>query len=304
MADRAAHVTMLQRSPSYVLSLPAEDPFAEAVRRRLPPERAYPIVRWKNVVVTTLFFELSRRAPGLVRRLIRRQVEAELDGSHPADPHFAPTYDPWDQRVCLVPDGDLFAAVRSGRASVVTDRIETFTERGIRLASGDELEADVVVTATGLNLLALGGMRLEVDGEPVRLPEKLGYKGMMLSDVPNFVMTLGYTNASWTLKADLTSAWLCRLLNHMAECGAVQATPRNREPDQPTAPFIDLQSGYVQRSIHEYPRQGAKPPWRLHQNYARDLLMLRRGPLEDGALELRGPVTTDEFRPAAASALT
>ncbi len=289
LAERAEHVTMLQRSPSYIVSLPGRDPVADLLRDRLPAKLAYSLLRWKNVTVTTLFYQLSRRFPRLVKALIRKGVESRLPPGHDVDPHFTPRYDPWDQRVCLVPDDDLFDALRSGRASIVTDEIETFTERGVRLASGAELEADLIVTATGLNMLALGGTRLAVDGREVELSETLGYKGMMLSDVPNMAVVIGYTNASWTLKCDLTCQYICRLLNHMDEHGYRQCTPRNRDPSLPTRPFVDLKSGYVQRSIDQFPRQGLTAPWRLYQNYLRDTIMLRFGPLEDDAMELRSP---------------
>jgi cation diffusion facilitator CzcD-associated flavoprotein CzcO len=285
MAEAAEHVTMLQRSPSYVLSLPGRDPIADVLRRFLPAKVAYPIVRCKNVAITTLFFQLSRRLPKVVKALIRKGVEKQLPPGYDVGTHFTPRYDPWDQRVCLVPDGDLFKSIRRGAASIVTDRIDTFTENGLRLASGAELEADVVVTATGLNMLALGGMQLVVDGREIVLPETLGYKGMMLSDVPNLAIALGYTNASWTLKCDLTCEYVCRLLNHMDQHGHRQVTPRNRDASMATEPFIDLKAGYVQRSIDQFPRQGLKAPWRLHQNYARDTATLRFGALDDGALE-------------------
>jgi monooxygenase len=294
LAEQAEHVTMLQRSPSYILSLPGEDPIARRVRRALPPKLAYSVVRWKNVALTTLFFQLSRRAPRIAKAMIRKGVEKELPPGYDIDTHFTPRYDPWDQRVCLVPDGDLFAAIRAGRASMVTDRIDTFTERGLRLESGRELEADVVITATGLNLLALGGLRIAVDGEDVELPDKVGYKGMMLSDVPNLAVAMGYTNASWTLKCDLTCAYVCRLLNHMDRHGHRQVTPRIREASLPTQPFIDLQAGYVQRSIDLFPRQGIKAPWRLYQNYLRDILLLQYGALEDDALEFSAGAAAPE----------
>ena len=302
MAGRAAHVTQLQRSPSYVVTLPSEDPVAEYLRKRFPVKWAYHVVRWKNVLSQVAFFQLSRRAPRVVKRVIRLDQQRRLPKGFAIDPHFTPTYEPWDERVCLVPDGDLFAALSGGSASIVTDRIDTFTETGIRLVSGDELDADVVVTATGLNMLLIGGIELEVDGEPVRLPEKLGYKGMMLSDVPNFAMAVGYTNASWTLKADLTCAYVCRLLNHMAEHGLAQVTPRNHDPDVATVPFIDLQSGYVRRAIDRFPKQGTEWPWRLHQNYLRDTVLLRRGTLDDGALEFRrAPVPASDAVPPLAA---
>ena len=289
MADRAAHVTMLQRSPSYVVSLPGIDPIAGALRKRLPAERAYAIVRWKNVLVTTAFFQLCRRAPKLMRRVIRRGVARALPPGFDVDTHFNPAYDPWDQRVCLVPDGDLFEALSSGRASIVTDRIASFTETGVELASGAALEADIVVTATGLNLLALGGMDLAVDGEPVALADRLGYKGMMLSDVPNLALVVGYTNASWTLKADLTCDYVCRLLRYMDEHGHRQVTPRNHDPALETRPFIDLRSGYVTRALDRFPKQGVRAPWRLYQNYIRDIRMLRHGAIADDVLEFTAP---------------
>jgi cation diffusion facilitator CzcD-associated flavoprotein CzcO len=287
----AAHVTMLQRSPSYIISLPGEDPIAARLRQLLPERLAYGVVRWKNVLLTLASFQLSRRRPRLVKRLVRRGVERQLPAGYDIDTHFKPRYDPWDQRLCLVPDGDLFAAISAGRASVVTDRIETFTERGLRLESGAELEADVIVTATGLNLLALGGAQLAVDGRDVRLPQTMGYKGMMLSGVPNMAMVLGYTNASWTLKCDLTCKYVCRLLNHMGRHGYLQCVPE-RDPQVAEEPFIDFSSGYVLRSIDDFPKQGSEAPWQLHQNYALDMLQLRFSAIEDGALRFsgRGPV--------------
>jgi cation diffusion facilitator CzcD-associated flavoprotein CzcO len=288
LAERAAHVTMLQRSPSYVVTLPARDPLAELLRRALPARFAYPVVRWKNVLLMTGFFQLSRRAPEFVRGLIRRGVARQLPAGYDVDTHFNPRYNPWDQRLCLVPDGDLFETVVDGRASIVTDRIATFTEGGLRLESGAELEADLIVTATGLNLLMLGGIELAVDGEEVVPARTVGYKGMMLSEVPNLAVALGYTNASWTLKCDLVARYVCRLLNHMDERGYDVCTPRGPDPSLPTDPFIDLTSGYVLRSIDSLPRQGPRTPWRLHQNYARDVLMLRYGGVEDEGIEFSG----------------
>jgi monooxygenase len=285
MADDAQHVTMLQRSPTYIVALPDEDPIAKFARRVLPAKAAYALTRWKNVLLTLASFQLSRRRPALMKALIRKGVERQLPRGYDIDTHFKPTYNPWDQRMCLVPNGDLFKALRDGTASVVTDRIETFTETGLKLASGAELEADVVVTATGLNLLALGGMQIAVDGQEIALPDTMGYKGMMLSGVPNLAISLGYTNASWTLKCDLTCEYVCRLLNHMDEHRYARCTPTNRDPSVTPEPFIDFSSGYVQRSIDKFPKQGSKAPWRLHQNYPRDIVALRFGTLEDGALE-------------------
>jgi cation diffusion facilitator CzcD-associated flavoprotein CzcO len=284
LAERAAHVTMLQRSPSYVVSLPGEDPAAKLLRRLLGAKAAYSIVRWKNVLVTMLVFQLSRRRPGFVRKLVRRGVERRLPAGYDIDTHFKPSYDPWDQRMCLVPNGDLFEAISAERASVVTDQIDTFTERGIRLRSGAELDADLIITATGLNLLALGGMQLAVDGSEVDVSETMSYKGMMLSGVPNLAIAFGYTNASWTLKADLTCAYVCRLLNHMDQHRYVQCTPSNDDPSIEEQPFIDFSSSYVQRSIEQFPKQGSKAPWRLYQNYALDILALKFGAVEDDAM--------------------
>ena len=285
MAERAAHVTMLQRSPTYIASLPAEDGIANSLRRYLPDRAAYAIVRLKNVLRQALFFQLSRRRPDLVKRLIRKGVERSLPPGYDVDKHFKPRYNPWDQRMCLVPDGDLFRTISDGSASVVTDRIASFNERGIELESGEELEADVVVTATGLNLLFLGGMRLVVDGEEVDVPGKMAYKGMMLNGVPNCAFTVGYTNASWTLKADLTSEYVCRLLNHMDAHGYRRCAPEITDPSVTEQPLLDFTSGYVQRSLDRFPKQGSKEPWKLRQNYALDIRMIRRGPIDDGAMQ-------------------
>lgn len=295
MAERAAHVTMLQRSPSYVLSLPGGDPLADVLRSVLPSRIAYALVRAKNVLLATLLFGFSRRAPRLMRRLLRRGVEQRLPAGYDVDTHFNPSYEPWDQRLCLVPDGDLFSAISAGDASVVTDRIETFTESGLRLESGAELDADIVVTATGLNLLLLGGIQLSVDGREVDPSEAVGYKGMMLGGVPNMAFTVGYTNASWTLKGDLVAGYVCRLLNHMQALGYGQCTPRTPDPSMPRMPFLDLAAGYVQRSLAELPKQGPEPPWRLHQNYLRDILLLKRGSFEDEVIDFAA-------RPAAPAA--
>ncbi|TDC81563.1 NAD(P)/FAD-dependent oxidoreductase [Micromonospora sp. KC606] len=280
MARRAAHVTMLQRSPTYVIALPSRDVVADALRRWLPSTAAHPLLRWKNVLLGTVNFQLSRRAPSLVRALLRRAAKGRLPAGYDVDRHFSPRYDPWDQRLCVAPDGDLFEAVRVGRASVVTDTIDTFTEHGVRLASGEELPADVVVTATGLNLLALGGMSVAVDGVDIDLARTVAYKGMMLSGVPNLALTIGYTNASWTLKADLVATYVCRLLRHLDATGHQIVTPVAPR-DGGLAPLIDLTSGYVLRSVDVLPRQGVRAPWRLHQNYPRDVLLMRHGRLVD-----------------------
>jgi len=285
MAEKAAHVTMLQRSPTYIASLPAEDPVAGWLRRVLPNRAVYAIVRWKNVLLQTAVYQLSRHRPQAVKKLIRRGLERALPADYDIEKHFTPRYDPWDQRMCLVPNGDLFEALSDGSASVVTDTIETFTERGIKLDSGEELEADLIVTATGLNLLFLGGMELKVDGEPVDVPSTMTYKGMMLSGVPNLAFTVGYTNASWTLKADLTSEYVCRLLAHMDAHGYRMSVPEITDPTVEEAPLLDFTSGYVQRSLDQFPKQGSKEPWRLRQNYVFDRRSIRRGALDDGAMQ-------------------
>jgi monooxygenase len=284
MAETAEHVTMVQRSPSYVFTLPAKDGLVDLLRGKVPRKVLDPFVRWKNMFGAMALFTLSRRAPKLVRSLLRKAAVKQLPAGYDVDTHFHPEYDPWDQRMCFVPDGDLFRALRKGNASIRTGAIDRFTERGLRLASGEELPADIVVTATGLNLLACGGMEIVVDDERIELSKTLAYKGMMLSGVPNFALTIGYTNASWTLKADLVARYVCRLLNHMAEHGYAVCTPQRPAGDLPTVPLIDLKSGYVLRSIDQLPKQGPAAPWRLYQNYPRDVLLMRYGPLDDGGV--------------------
>ncbi len=283
MAEKATHVTMLQRSPTYIASLPAEDQIATRLRRFLPERAVYSIVRWKNVLMQTAFFQLSRRRPEVVKKFIRKGVERALPPGYDVEKHFTPRYNPWDQRMCLVPDSDLFEAISKGSASVVTDRIASFTERGIELESGEALEADVVVTATGLNLLFLGGIELTVDDEDVDIPSKMTYRGMMLSGVPNLAFTVGYTNASWTLKADLTSEYVCRLLNYMDAHGYRRSVPEV-DPTVTEEPLLDFTSGYVLRSLDQFPKQGSKEPWKLRQNYVFDIRTIRRGPIDDGAM--------------------
>jgi cation diffusion facilitator CzcD-associated flavoprotein CzcO len=283
LAETAKQVTMLQRSPTYILSIPSEDPIANGLRRLLGDRRSYRITRWKNVAIATLIYQLSQRFPTFMRKVIRRGVVHALPPGYAVDTHFNPRYGPWDQRLCLVPDGDLFKAITSGKAAVVTDAIERFTATGLSLASGERLEADIVVLATGLRLLALGGVQLEVDGEPVTLPERLAYKGMMLSGVPNFAFTIGYTNASWTLKADLVAEFVCRLLERMDRDGDTQCVPVE-DGTVERRPLLDFQAGYVQRSIHEFPQGGANAPWKLAMSYPQDVVTLRHRSLDDGAL--------------------
>ena len=289
MAEDAAQVTMLQRSPTYVVSMPGEDGIAIRLRRHLPEKAVYAIVRWKNVILQGLSYRLSRRRPELMKKLLRRGVIKALPPGYDVDTHFNPRYDPWDQRLCLVPDADLFKAIGDGSAEIVTDRIRTFTERGIELESGRELPADIAITATGLNLLFLGGMRLTIDGEEPDIPRALTYKGMMLNDVPNFAYTLGYTNASWTLKADLTAEFICRLLQHMDATGRRICMPTVTDPAVTEEPLLDFNSGYVLRSLAHLPKQGSKEPWKLRQNYPIDLRMLRHGPIDDGTIRFSDP---------------
>jgi cation diffusion facilitator CzcD-associated flavoprotein CzcO len=284
MAETAVHVTMLQRSPTYVVARPAQDAIAAKLRRRLPIETAYALTRWKNVLLGMYFYQLCKRKPERAKELILEGVRYLMGPDYDVGKHFTPRYNPWDQRLCLVPDADLFRVIRAGKASVVTDEIETFTETGIKLTSGQELPADIVVTATGLVLQILGGASLSVDGKPVNPAETLSYKGMMYSDVPNFALVSGYTNASWTLKADLVCAYVCRLLNHMARKGYRQCTPRIDDPAMERLPWVDFSSGYIQRAIDRFPKQGSRRPWRLYQNYVLDLLSLRFGPLSDRAI--------------------
>jgi monooxygenase len=282
MAETAGHVTMLQRSPSYILSRPGRDRLATLLDR-LPAKVSYPVVRWANILLTVGTYQAARRWPERVKEIVRKGVSSQLPDDVDVDVHFRPRYDPWDQRLCFVPDGDLFHALRKGRASMVTDTIETFTPTGIRLASGLELEADVIVTATGLQLLPFGGMELVVDGEPVDYSQTMAYKALMLSGVPNFVYTVGYTNASWTLKADLVSAYVVRLLRHLDRIGARSVVPV-RQPEVGEVPFMDFQSGYVLRSLDRLPKQGDRSPWRLKQNYLTDLRTIKRGTIDDGVL--------------------
>ena len=283
LAASAAHVTMLQRSPSYVVARPRLDPIAGWLRRVLPGRLAYAATRWKNVFLQAFFYRLARRRPEHVARRIVEMAAAQLGPGGNAEVHFTPRYKPWDQRLCLVPDGDLFAAIRAGRASVVTDTIDRFVADGIRLASGATLGADIVVVATGLKLNLLGDIALAVDGEERRPSESMVYKGMMLSDVPNLALCFGYVNASWTLKADLTAEYVCRLLRHMDRRGAAIVVPR-RDPSVGVQPFLSFTSGYVQRASAILPQQGTRRPWQVHQNYFMDMLALRFGRVDDGVL--------------------
>ncbi|MGY2876892.1 monooxygenase [Marmoricola sp. URHA0025 HA25] len=299
MAADAAHVTMLQRSPTWITSLPARDPAADALRARLPAAVAHRVIRGKNILTQQAFYLFCRKAPRLARRVLRRMTARSLGDPALLDPHFTPTYDPWDQRFCIVPDGDLFRAIRKGRVDVVTDHIDRFVPDGIRLASGKVLEADVVVTATGLRLLAFGGITPSVDGAAVDLRELFVWQGTMLTGLPNFAVCIGYTNASWTLRGDLSSRLVCRVLNEMARRGAVSVVP---VPDRAleARPLIDLASGYVQRSIEEFPRQGHRGPWRVRQNYFIDSATTLRRDLGRTLRFEQGTEEVTRRRPAAA----
>jgi cation diffusion facilitator CzcD-associated flavoprotein CzcO len=284
MAETAGHVTMLQRTPSYVMPVPRNDALADRLRALLGEERAFALTRRKNIARGIGIWKFCQRYPRAARRLIRWVNTKQLPEGYPVDEHFNPPYDPWDQRLCAVPDGDLFRAIRNGTADVVTDRIETFTEDGVLLASGRELRADVIVTATGLNVQAIGGISLTVDGEPVHLPDTVAYKGMMLSGVPNFVLAIGYTNSSWTLKIGLLCEHFCRLLAYMDAHGYDVARPEPSDPDMPTRPFLDFAAGYIQRAVDQLPRQGDRMPWLTSMDYHSDAKLLRADSVLDPEL--------------------
>ena len=284
MARTAAHVTMLQRSPTYVVSRPARDSVADWLRAKLPMKLAYAITRWKNVLFQMLFFNIARKKPEKTKARLLAMAREHLGPDYDIATHFTPRYNPWDQRLCLVPDADLFASLRAGTSSVVTDHIDTFTETGLKLKSGASLDADIIVTATGLRMQLLSGMELVVDGRKIDLPQTTSYKGMMFSEVPNLASTFGYTNASWTLKADLTAEYICRLLKHMDRTGTRICVPHLTDADLEVEPWLDFSSGYVQRALEILPRQGAKKPWKVHQNYALDMMALRFGAVEDGVM--------------------
>jgi monooxygenase len=285
LARSAGHVTMLQRSPSYIASLPEKSPVVAMLRKILPAKQAGIAAKWFHAILTQTFYQLSRKYPKLVRRMLAKGLERQLPPGYDIATHFTPRYDPWDQRFCAVPNGDLFKALSTGTASVVTDHVQRFTEKGLLLTSGDEIEADVIVTATGLELLFLGGISLSMDGEPVDPATRLTYKGMMIEGVPNMALAIGYTNASWTLKCDLTCDYVCRLLNHMRARGLSRCVARNRGASTASGPILGLTSGYIQRSAHLLPKQGTKHPWRVHQSYLRDYRSLKISDVDDSAME-------------------
>lgn len=289
LADDAAHVTMLQRSPTYMASIPGVNPLANLARRFLPPRWSGPIVRWANALGTQGLYHASRRWPGAIRKMLLRGVERSLPDGYDMT-HFSPRYNPWDERLCAVRDGDLFRAIRRGTVDVVTDTVDRFTETGIRTGSGTEIDADVVISATGLELLFIGGVEIVVDGEVLDVADRLVYKGLMIEGVPNFAAVIGYTNASWTLKADLSSDYVCRLLNHMRDVGLRQATPINTDTDVEPQPLLGLDSGYINRAADRFPKQGSRFPWQVHQSYLRDYRAMKRTAVDRDAVRFTNPV--------------
>ncbi len=288
MAEKAGHVTMLQRSPTYIGPRPSNDPVANFLRKIMPGRWAYSLTRMKNVLIAIIFFQIARRWPGAIKNMLNKYMREELGEDYPIEKHFQPHYAPWDQRFCAAPDGDFFDSIKDGSASVVTDQIERFTETGIALQSGEHIEADVIIPATGLEMQIAGGMTFYIDDEAVEAPKCISYRGMMLSPIPNMAIAFGYTNNSWTLKIDLTCERVCRLLNHMDKHGYVSCVPVPPE-DLETLPLLNLKSGYIERAIHYLPKQGAVPPWRTYQNYFQDMLAIRYGKLEDGHLQFSRP---------------
>ena len=293
MAKDAEHVTMLQRSPTYIAARSDTDAFANKLRKYLPAKIAYAITRLKNTKYQQLVYSRSRTHPDKVKEILLKGVREQLGPDYDIEKDFTPTYNPWDQRLCLAPNGDFFQAMRDGKASVVTDTIDTFDETGIVLSSGEHLDADIIVTATGLELVTLGEVQFEVDGKHIDFADTWTYKGVAYSGVPNLASSFGYINASWTLRSDLTCEYVCRLLNHMAKTGTTQCTPQLRAQDlnMPERPWIDsFSAGYMQRVMHLFPRQGSHAPWINPQNFARDKKMFRRAPLDDGAMQFTRPV--------------
>lgn len=287
MAERAAHVTMVQRSPTYIVARPARDPVAGWLQRRLPAGLAARAIRWKNVLLGMFFFNRARKRPEKVKRTLVGLAARDLPPGYDIERHLTPRYNPWDQRMCLIPDGDLFAGIRAGKVAIATGPIERFTAGGILLATGEKIAADIVVTATGLVVKLFGGIALSVDGQPVNPAERLSYKGVMLTGVPNMAVVFGYTNASWTLKSDLAARYICRLLHHMDRRGYAVCVPQPPAEPFERMPMLDFSSGYIQRAEGSLPKQAAKPPWRVHQNYLRDLAALRFGRVDDEAMEFR-----------------
>lgn len=289
MTEKANHVTMLQRSPSYVMALPQNDPMVNGLRKALPETWVYRIIRTRNIAFSAMMYKYCKTFPNASRRLIQNLIKKQVGDDFDMK-HFTPNYNPWDERLCAVPDGDMFKALKKGKASIVTDHIDHFTENGIKLKSGKTLEADIIITATGLDVQLFGKMQVIVDGKPFEANKKMVYRGVLLEDLPNAGMVFGYTNASWTLKADLITEWMCRLLNHMEATGKKIVMPKNLDNSVEHRPFLDMQSGYVQRALHKAPLQGSKLPWKLYQNYALDLATLRFGKVNDQTLAFSNPI--------------
>jgi len=294
LAKKAHHVYMLQRSPTYMVSAPDTDWLANKFNKYLPARLAYSLTRWKKILFGRFTFWLTRKYPKTMKKLMIKGIKKELGEDYDVETHFTPRYNPWDQRVCLVPNSDLFEAIKNGKASVETDHVERFTPKGILLKSGKELEADMIITATGLDLKLMAGMDYFVDGEKVDFSKTVSYRSMMFSDVPNLSLAFGYTNASWTLKCDLTNKYVCRVLNFMDENGYKICTPKIKDPDMKLEPWLDFTSGYIQRKIHLLPKSGTQTPWKLKQNYLFDRIMLSKGKVDDGILEFTGPITKEE----------
>lgn len=287
MATKAERVTMLQRSPTYVVSAPAEDKLANFLNTALPHKIAYALNRWRKILMQRFGFNMARKYPNYMSKMLINKVQKELGDDYDVQKHFTPSYNPWDQRICLVPDSDLFEAIKAEKAEVITDHIESFTETGLLLKSGKTLEADIIVTATGLDLKLLGGIDFVIDGEILDLSKTISYKAMMFSDVPNLSLAFGYTNASWTLKCDLSNQYVCRLLNYMDEHGYDQCTPRQNDPNLELEDWLDFSSGYIRRKMHTLPKQGTTKPWKLDQNYLTDRKIIGKGKIDDGVMEFR-----------------
>jgi cation diffusion facilitator CzcD-associated flavoprotein CzcO len=298
MAESAAHVTMLQRSPTYIVSAPNRIASIDFVRRWLPPRLAYRLIRWRNVLFSMLFFQLCRRYPLAIRRFILKAIRHALGEQYDLATHFTPRYNPWDQRLCLVPDGDLFKSIRAGKASVCTGEIDSFTENGIKLRGAQELQADIIVTATGLNVVVLGSVQIIVDAHSVDLATTMTYKGCLFSNIPNLAASFGYTNASWTLKCELTCNYVGRLLNHMDRIGQPICVPQLDDASVHAERWLNLTSGYIERAVDKLPRQGSRPPWKLYQNYPLDLIMLNFGAIDDGVLHFSERVSAHWGRAA------
>ena len=293
MAQDCEKVTMLQRSPTYVVSRPSVDPFAKRMRKLFPEKLAYKITRFKNTTMQQIVYKRTRVKPLEIKELLLSGVRAELGPNYDVEKHFTPSYNPWDQRLCLVPDSDLFKAIRGQKAEVVTDTVKTFTQGGIELVSGQHLDADIIVTATGLNLVTLGEMEFVVDSKPVDFAKTWTYKGFAFSGVPNLASSWGYINASWTLRADLTCEYVCRLLNHMRKTKTKMCTPTMRTDDanmQSKSWIESFSSGYMRRAMHKMPQQGDREPWINPQNYKRDKKMFRKSPVDDGVMLFAGRV--------------